>query len=121
MTKWSGTAGLLVSAKEPGVLTPVAVAVIVEVPAAVVAVRVGAVAVPVLSVVTCTVLTPPVKVALGPVVGAVKVMVYGVCSGLPYLSVNCTVSGVAKAVLTTVVCDVPVMTVIVAGTSGTLV
>src|ERR1051326_4175222 len=66
---------LFVRLKLAGVPNPGTVAVTMYVPAVTLAVKVGAVATPLLVVITATVVPPPVNVPPGPLVGAVNVTV----------------------------------------------
>ena len=73
------------------------------------AVNVAEVATPLLLVVA--VFTPPAKLPLAPVAGAVKVTVTP-CTGLPPLSFTVATSGAANAVLMAALCGVPLVAVI---------
>jgi hypothetical protein len=75
------------------------------------AVNTGDVATPLESVVTVVVFVPPAKVPLAPVAGAVKVTTTPPVPDPPVVTV--ATSGAAKAVLTTAVCGVPLVAVIV--------
>ena len=66
------------------------------------------------------VFTPPAKVPLAPPVGAVNVTV-APATGLPKESFTVACKGLAKAVLTAVVCGVPPVAVIDDGTPARLV
>ena len=82
------------------------------------AVKVGAVASPLLLVVTAVVVNPPAKVPLAPLVGAVKVTVTPL-TGLLLASLTVADSAVAKLVFTVALCGVPAVAVMLAGGPGT--
>jgi hypothetical protein len=101
----------LVSEKLAGAEEPVADAVTVYVPVALLAVKTGAVASPEAFVVA--VLIPPAKVPLGPLVGAVNVTVKPL-TGLLRESLTAACSCTANAVLTVALCGVPAVAVMLA-------
>jgi hypothetical protein len=84
-------------------------------PAVLLAVSAGAVATP-LELVTAVAVAEDPKVALAPVDGAVNVTVTPV-TGLPPESFTVAWSAVAKAVLAIVLCGVPAVAVMLAGTA----
>ena len=67
-----------------------------------------------------TVFTPPANVPLAPVPGAVNVTVTPE-TGLPPETFTVATSGAAKAVLTVVLCGVPLVAVMLAGALAVLV
>src|SRR5207248_2468477 len=82
--------------------------------------KIGAVATPMLFVVTLTVRTPPVKVPVEPLPGATKVTT-APGTGLLDASRTVALSAMAKAVLTVADCPPPVVGVIEPGGPGLLV
>ena len=96
---------LFVKLKLAGPVAPVAVAVTVYEPTVPLAVNVGDVATPLLLVVACTVVDPPVNVPLAPMVGAVNVTTTPLV-GFPFV-VTVALRGEANEVLTVALCGVP--------------
>ena len=100
---------MLVREKLPGVDTPVTDAVTEYPPAVQFAMTVGDVASPELLVVT--VVTPPAKLALGPLAGALKTTVTP-ARGFPFASLTTATRGEVNDVLTVVACGDPLAAVI---------
>jgi hypothetical protein len=113
-----GAPGLFVRLKLAGVATPLTVAVTVKVPAVLLAVNTAEIATPLAFVVA--VFTPPANVPLAPLAGAVKVTSI---PGMPLLLASFTVACnvLAYAVLIVAFCGVPVVAVMLAGTTMLLV
>ena len=76
--------------------------------------NVAAVATPLLLVVAAVVLTPPVKIPLAPLAGAVKVTVAPL-TALLLASLTVAASAAPKFVLTVALCGVPAVAVMLAG------
>jgi hypothetical protein len=117
----AGGAAVFVRLKLAGVDTPATVAVTLYAPDVPLAVNAGEVAIPLVLVVAVTVpVVEPAKVPLAPVAGAVKVTT-APFTGCDPLSSTVATNGAVKAVLTTVVCGVPLEAVMVAGVDALLV
>ena len=77
----------------------------------------GTLALPVESVVAVIVVRPPVKVPLGPLTGALKLMV-APGNGLLFASSNKTCNGDVKGLVIAALCGVPPVAVSVVGTAA---
>ena len=103
---------MLVSEKPGLVVRDAPVAVTVYDPVTPLAVNAGDLATP--CALVLTVFTPPAKVPLAPLLGALKVIMT-FCTGLPNVSFNVAESACGKAVLIGVLCGVPPVAVSDAG------
>ena len=109
------TTAVLVRLNDADVATPETLAVTEYVPVVTLAVKVGAVAMPLLLVVSVTEVLSPENVPLAPLEGAAKVTVTPLIA-LPFWSLTVASSAVANAVLTVALWGVPTVAVMVVAT-----